>query len=331
MEKGIRIGAGRLAALLLAMAVPSQAAQVFTLWDYQKPSPKDDPDYQQFTIWCYDVTNPNHLVDCAYTFLFDYDPPDQNNVAWNGGHAHTAGRGTAPKAIGTVTKCVPSTTLSALGCSGSTLGIVAYLDHTVPEASGIITAKGSLTFPPGWHCVPLSMCDDATHRTMLYEVYTSVAVPGLVELPSNPGLYVRCGDTSSCGGADDVLAAHPQAFFGTPGMLSAVESLASRYRGAHPTDRLRLTDMSLPLGGLFDLDLNWQPGTDGHKDHRYGTALDVAKSAIDDSGAEIGVNPAELKKLACESGLKRYEAEFQLNGNLHFDLRPCPQYLPPNP
>jgi hypothetical protein len=313
-----RFGAGAVLALLAAS--PAGAGGI-VLWDWQRPKlPRESEAArtQHLTVWCYDVRNPGHLLDCPYTLLFDFDPPDQNDIAWNGGHFHFVGRATAPTAIGTMTRCDPSATHTATGCAGSTLGNVVALDHTVPEVSGIITAHATLTFPPGWTCADYSECDAATHRTLFAEFYTSVGFPGLVELPSDPVHFVRCGDTAYCYGEDNVDPNHPGGFFGTARTVRAAQGLAATYQGFHPDRRLRLTDMSLPMGGLFDIHADW--GTP-HRDHRVGTAIDVSSLAADPSGARVPVDELELDRDACSNGLTRFTGEPQI----HYNLRPCPQ------
>lgn len=321
MRKSGMVAVSRLIVALIVIGVPSLSAGVYTLWDWQTPKlPRESEASrtQHITIWCYDVRNPGHLLNCSYSLLFDFDPPNWNDVAWNGGHLHFVGRATAPKAIGTMTTCEPSTTHTTTSCAGFTLERVGVLDHTVPEVSGVITARASLTFPPGWLCADFSMCDDATHRTFLAEIYTNVGFPGFVELPSDPVHYVRCGETGTCGGVDNTDPNHPYGFFGTPQMIQAVQRFAAHFQEEYPGQRLRLTDMSLPAGGLFDYQPRtfWQPP---HKGHRRGTSVDVCANSIGDDGTRPVIDKKKLNTIACDSGLNRFMGEAQI----HYNLGPC--------
>ncbi len=53
---------------------------------------------------------------------------------------------------------------------------------------------------------------------------------------------------------------------------------------------LGINDMSLPLGGLFDIYHNWHPP---HNSHRKGTSVDIDRCAWKDGGIEEGGVAAE--------------------------------------
>ena len=117
-----------------------------------------------------------------------------------------------------------------------------------------------------------------------------VAVPGLSSLPEGEH-YTLIG----------VRSAHPESHNGTTGLNAALGALAdslAAYAALIPTmpdslkptgrfpNVLAINDMSLPLGGLFDLDANWTCSA-GHCDHRVGTNadIDVRRGAEDDDYA----------------------------------------------
>jgi hypothetical protein len=77
---------------------------------------------------------------------------------------------------------------------------------------------------------------------------------------------------------------HPQVFFGQLAMVASVETLAFYYQEANPGLRLRILDMSLPMGGLFDGangDYDWEPP---HKLHRTGRSVDIGSWVVSVDG-----------------------------------------------
>jgi hypothetical protein len=100
-----------------------------------------------------------------------------------------------------------------------------------------------------------------------------------------PGLVALAGGGSVELTGDDPV--HPQRYFGAPAMITALQTLAARVQahaaeiaalppaqrpsGTFP-DRLAVNDMSLPWGGLFDLEGTWHHP---HKEHRRGIEADV--------------------------------------------------------
>lgn len=73
---------------------------------------------------------------------------------------------------------------------------------------------------------------------------------------------------------------------------------------ADPDIRLAVIDMSLPWGGLFDIDGNW---VSPHSLHRIGKSLDVNHEGVDE---------IKLDKFAKEHGCTRYEVD-----KIHYE---CP-------
>jgi hypothetical protein len=106
-----------------------------------------------------------------------------------------------------------------------------------------------------------------------------VEVPGLVELREDPAKYVRVGTPNSHAGTNDPCTPQAQAqtsrhfesFYGLPKLKEAVEQIAATM-WQQTGILLRVNDMSLPLGGLFDIDNNW---TTDHKTHRVGRHVDI--------------------------------------------------------
>jgi hypothetical protein len=129
-----------------------------------------------------------------------------------------------------------------------------------------------------------------------------VAVPGLVELTEG-GSVDTIGLTTS----------HPDSHWGAPAMAAAVRQLADSVSAfasriaalpfqARPSGRfpsqLGVNDMSLRLGGLFDVDSTW---TFPHVDHRDGfdADIDVRRETSDDNYARL-VRAVWMAKLGHE-------------------------------
>lgn len=88
-----------------------------------------------------------------------------------------------------------------------------------------------------------------------------VIIPGLQELGPSPD-YALIGQTGR----------HPSNHWATPAAAQSLQAIAREYRQA-TGDRLYLNDMSLSLGGLFDIGGQWGPP---HHEHRDGRQVDIA-------------------------------------------------------
>lgn len=125
--------------------------------------------------------------------------------------------------------------------------------YTAPEVAGVIDAtfqsslRGTIR-PPSTFTI-------------------GVRVPGLAELPPGEN-YVLVGSFGEPG----VTSQHVSNHFGLPSFNRSLQQLADRYAAGFPGQRLEYNDMSLPLGGLFDVNNNWRPP---HHSHRFGTDVDV--------------------------------------------------------
>ena len=237
-----------------------------------------------FEVGCFDVGNGRPL-DCQVNYQESTSlngVPPKRVTEFTGGHAHDPARvdGELASTKGTLwSDLEPDLPVDAMvAFSGRTGNQFWRAVKNAPEASGVvrICATGRL-LQPGYHCVPgppFWACDDAITAHM--ELGFRVAVPGLVELPPSPGLYVRCGITASCTGQDNVSPVHPSAFFGDPRLVAKVQAVVQRFQALYPELALQLTDMSLPMGGLFDLDTSWEPP---HNRHRNGRSVDVSRNA----------------------------------------------------
>jgi hypothetical protein len=119
-------------------------------------------------------------------------------------------------------------------------------------------------------------------------------VPGLDSL--GPGShYELVGTPNNHSGTNDPCrwppprSRHHHNHYGTTRLRQAVQQIADAYDSLHPGIRLRINDMSLIYGGLFDaseneLPPNNHPWATPHSEHRLGINADIGYKGIDPQG-----------------------------------------------
>jgi len=182
--------------------------------------------------------------------------------AETGGHAH----GTRPlHAFGSFTQAEGPKTAT---CTVTTFDAEGMGSCTVPyhasEVSGVETIVAQA---PGF--------TEAKAKVR-------VAVLGLGELSGNPEKYVLVGTPDNHAGTNDPCRStaptsrHVQNHFGQPELNAAVVAIAERML-RETGILLRINDMSLPQGGLFDVHSDWQTP---HLTHRVGRHVDLGFTGI---------------------------------------------------
>lgn len=145
-------------------------------------------------------------------------------------------------------------------------------------------------------------CDVMTPDRQVCEkqAYISVTVRGLQELPP-PGIrdtasgvwmpYVRCGDSGNCALTADTAYTdqhHPTVHWARPDLWAALECLAELWGlecsegppvGQVVPVTLAILDISLPRGGLLDIQGNWNL-RGPHYRHRHGTDADLDNASL---------------------------------------------------
>ncbi len=97
-----------------------------------------------------------------------------------------------------------------------------------------------------------------------------VKVPGL-ELLEDGTNYTKIGGTANHNGPPGFAEDHNH--YGTNATVLAMDLIAGAYRDSLPNEQiLHINDISLPNGGLFDVNGNWLPE---HSSHRTGEDVDV--------------------------------------------------------
>jgi murein endopeptidase len=79
--------------------------------------------------------------------------------------------------------------------------------------------------------------------------------------------------------------------FGTSGLNNAIKKIAKEYAALNAGIKLRINDMSLEYGGLFDVRNNW---SSPHKGHRKGLNVDIGFSGLDKNDRCVALNKQNL-------------------------------------
>lgn len=103
----------------------------------------------------------------------------------------------------------------------------------------------------------------------------AVAIRGLQEMTFDTSVVFPSGITTT----------HTQNHFAQPEMISFTYLFAKKYQDTHNGDRIRIDDMSLPLGGSFDIDADYNPNH--HAFHRFGIDVDVSQHIIKPDGTQL--------------------------------------------
>ena len=108
--------------------------------------------------------------------------------------------------------------------------------------------------------------------------------------------YVLIGGTCAHNGPSDRASVPQQCrtpnnnHWARTDVVTSLEDIADDYRSQFPDNTLlHINDMSLPLGGRFDIAANWE-GYGDHQYHRQGTDVDVRSSTIPGDDRYIDTN-----------------------------------------
>jgi hypothetical protein len=145
-----------------------------------------------------------------------------------------------------------------------------------------------------------------------------IRVPGLIELQPGPN-YELVGTPDNHSGTNDPCRTDPPAsehyknHYATQDMIDAIENIASSYNSLHNSVRLRINDISLEWGGLFDIDNDFQ---NGHLEHRIGKQADISKRGIDLNGECLDIKNIILVQL-----IRKYTDNTHYNHSSHYHIR----------
>lgn len=98
--------------------------------------------------------------------------------------------------------------------------------------------------------------------------FVNVKVQGLIPLPVSSNYIASSNDGN-----------HPSFTYGTPALISIINSVADEYKNVVTSDTLKISinDMSLINGGLFDIGGSWSTP---HASHRVGEDVDINSQPI---------------------------------------------------
>lgn len=297
--------------------------QMLTPWFWLWEAPTIPPLYRcgsgraysaasfDFPVGCYDTAT-GAWLDCE-TFWREYvsEPPAGfDPVTWSGGHFHSREGGELEVTMGVL--------FSPLDPGGDLRGFSGVTGYrgwvgtkSLPEASGVVRLSARYRLR-SWNHVfvedTLWRYDpaDPSRRTVVGEIGVEVAVRGLQLLPDSQD-YAKVSDHEG----------HALPFYGNPRFLEKLVALARAYRGRCLAEggpspcMLAFNDLSLPLGGLYDIGRNWSCP---HVLHRYGASADVKNNN------RWPVNKTWLVRFAKVLGLYECHPNSRL---IHVDIVPC--------
>lgn len=125
-----------------------------------------------------------------------------------------------------------------------------------------------------------------------------VMVPGLQELPSDSTYKLTGTETNK---------KHLDNHYGTWYVNWNLRRIAIDYLDKTKT-KIRINDMSLKWGGVFDIDGNWVE--DEHRTHRKGLSADISRYVV------VNDKTGELKEIACKKDYKLGEFALDYHGKL---------------
>jgi hypothetical protein len=159
---------------------------------------------------------------------------------------------------------------------------------------------------------------DSDHSVSSGPFEIDVAVPSLTTLP--PGTtYVADG----LWGEKDVTSQHTATHNGTQTLITDIQTVASMYFAQSknpPGQSLGINDMSLPWGGLFDINNIWAVAPKGHKSHRLGNGVDIDHFTYAGGTKGPSLDPNLLDALMTANGMYNIpegkSIHYQVNGTL---------------
>ena len=181
--------------------------------------------------------------------------------------------------------------------SGHTNFQVVEFEYGQPEVAGATGIDAVILTPPGYHCI--GGCFDRTtvktHATIVRQV--TGLQPLLLNYDPSAANYVVTRDTTDAPPKGDPGHSDDQAVWAQFETINVLLNIASKYKEAVDAD-IRVNDMSLPHGGLFDIHDDWNenPGNrfqhpHKHQDHRNGQAFDL--NTHDSDGNLIPCTPSD--------------------------------------
>ena len=182
-------------------------------------------------------------------------------------------------------------------------------DHTNNRPEGILSNENGVTDENGFIAVsytaPIVVGKDKiiafspADSAIIQSAEVSIRVPELQEL--EPGsTYELVGAPQNYSSTNDPCRTSPPAslhssnHFGSSALVKVIQNIAAVFDSLHPGIKLRINDMSLENGGLFDVNNNWNIP---HKSHRIGTNADIGFRAINSDSECTDINLRRLRRV----------------------------------
>lgn len=117
--------------------------------------------------------------------------------------------------------------------------------------------------------------------------YLNVMVSGLAKMAPGQNYILY--------NSEEAAEHHPESHYGTQSLIDVLVGISDEYKSAIPdASPIEINDMSLPWGGLFDLDMTWVTSPANHEMHRCGNQADIRKIKIPDE------NRRKFIEIACK-------------------------------
>lgn len=257
----------------------------------------EDPRFESILllrVGCYEIRTKEPL-NCGFIF----DPPQV--VHESGGHDHHD----ANRPVGGFrwedTRGSGSPTLS-----GQTGYQEVGVEYVAPEVAGEVTIYTTFLMPPEHFCVDPPDCQFIGKVQLVVEWFH--------QMPSSPEGYWRLVGSW---GEEGVTSQHTLNHSGRNSTLKKMEQIAREFY-QETGIAIRINDLSLPQGGLFDINNNWMLP---HSWHRLGKSVDVSRFYLKD-GVLVELDKEKEKRLdeiaQRKYHCKRYEREIR---KIHYE---CP-------
>jgi hypothetical protein len=130
------------------------------------------------------------------------------------------------------------------------------------------------------------------------------------ELVGTPNNHANTNDPCR---PDPPTSLHYRNHYGTQSLVSAIRNIADAYSRAYPGVKIRVNDMSLEYGGLFDTKNDWR---NGHTEHRIGKQVDISYRGIDQNNDCIDLNRQRIF-----GPIRRYTNQNTFIHETHYHVR----------
>ncbi|MBU2574699.1 MAG: hypothetical protein KKH28_11550 [Elusimicrobia bacterium] len=152
----------------------------------------------------------------------------------------------------------PPLSVSSVSLSASTAPF-----HTAPSPIIFPEMKGNTTYYYGvWYPAFATKVQEQLEaygacQGITKTNYIDVKIPGLVEMPEGQNYVLYNSETG--------MGYHPDNHYGTQKLIDNLKTIADGYRAVFPSAApIQINDMSLPWGGIFDINQDWKRPFFGH-------------------------------------------------------------------